>query len=348
MSARRVTVCGAGQQGLAMAAHLALNGERVAIWNRTFDHISNLAAGGKISLTGVIRGNVPVDCATSNVHEALSDLVMVVTPASAHRDIAKMLAPYVHPEMLIVLNPGRSFGAIEFYNTLAEFEHRQLPVVAETQTIVYTCRRTSDYGVHVYALKKEVPLAAIGMEAGNVIDRLPLCLKEYFKPVNSVLETSFANVGMILHCAPVLMNVGWIETDKVDFKYYYDGISRSIAEFLQECDNERLATAAAYGVKVESLIEWLKRVYGAVGDTIHQCIASTAVYKEIDAPSRIDCRYITEDVPCGLVPIECAARAKGVASKHISLLIDLANALLKTDFRKSGRTCMTARVGGLV
>jgi glycerol-3-phosphate dehydrogenase len=32
-------VIGAGHQGFALAGHLALNGERVNIWNRTESHI---------------------------------------------------------------------------------------------------------------------------------------------------------------------------------------------------------------------------------------------------------------------------------------------------------------------
>ena len=35
-------VCGGGHQGLAMAAYLALNGEKVTLWNRTLEHIEEV------------------------------------------------------------------------------------------------------------------------------------------------------------------------------------------------------------------------------------------------------------------------------------------------------------------
>ena len=38
--------CGGGHQGLAMAAYLALNGEKVTLWNRTLEHIEEIKKTG--------------------------------------------------------------------------------------------------------------------------------------------------------------------------------------------------------------------------------------------------------------------------------------------------------------
>ena len=58
--------------------------------------------------------------------------------------------------------------------------------------------------------------------------------KKYFSVENNIARTSLANIGMILHCAPVLMNIGWIENGKVAFKYYYDGISQTVAKYIEK------------------------------------------------------------------------------------------------------------------
>lgn len=49
-------VCGGGHQGLAMAAYLALNGEKVTLWNRTLEHIEEVKKNRIIYCTGVIEG----------------------------------------------------------------------------------------------------------------------------------------------------------------------------------------------------------------------------------------------------------------------------------------------------
>ena len=44
----RVFVCGGGHQGLSMAAHLALNGVHVTLWNRTSANIQEVINTHKI------------------------------------------------------------------------------------------------------------------------------------------------------------------------------------------------------------------------------------------------------------------------------------------------------------
>ncbi len=47
---QRMTVIGAGHGGKAMAAHLALLGREITLYNRTFDHINIIGERGGIEL----------------------------------------------------------------------------------------------------------------------------------------------------------------------------------------------------------------------------------------------------------------------------------------------------------
>lgn len=334
----RVFVCGGGHQGLSMSAHLALNGIKVTLWNRSANHIQEIIDTREIYCKGIVNGTAVIEKASINISEVVSDFVMVTTPSSAHREIAKVLAPYVHKDMIVVLNPGRTFGAIEFAKTLKECGVKELPHIAETQTIVYTCRRGVKNSTTILALKQDVKIAAVkGSDINYIMKKMPKCLKPYLGIADSVLVTSFTNVGMVLHCAPVMMNVGWIETAKVDFKYYYDGISKSVASFLEKIDQERQAVAALSGCPVESVADWLRRTYGARGSDLFECIRNNESYKEIDAPPTIYCRYILEDVPNGLVPIEALGKELGIETPNISTIVNLASSVLDSDFRATGR-----------
>lgn len=334
----RVFVCGAGHQGLSMAAHLAMNGIKVTLWNRTLRNIKEIVETKTIYCNGIINGVAMIEKASSNISEVVSDFIMVTVPSSAHKDVAKELAQYVHKDMVIILNPGRTFGAIDFANALQQYGAKELPKIAETQTIVYTCRKDDVNSVHIYAMKYGVKIAGLRKEyMGYIINRLPGCLKPYFETVDSVAQTSLSNVGLVLHCAPVLMNVGWIETEKADFKYYYDGISKSVAFFLEKIDRERVEVAKALGFKVESTADWLRRVYKVEGENLFECIRNNNKYREIDAPDTIQCRYILEDIPNGMVPIENLGMQLGVTTFNITTIINLANAIMNRDFRKEGR-----------
>ena len=163
------------------------------------------------------------------------------------------------------------------------------------------------------------------------------CLKSHFSVVESVALTSLANVGMILHCSPVLMNIGWIESEKVDFKYYYDGISKSIAHFIEKVDAERVAVGKTLGYNIETTVNWLRRTYLVEGEDLYECIRNNVAYREIDAPPTIKTRYILEDVPNGLVPVEHLGQVLGVSTPNCSTIINLASSVYDIDFRNEGR-----------
>lgn len=332
-----ILVLGGGHQGLSMAAHLALCGESVYLWNRSFDNIYDIVRTGQIHCSGVINGVAQIEKASNVIEEVLARVIMITTPATAHEEIAAMLADKVTKDHVIILNPGRTFGALRFVDALRAAGCMELPHVAETQTIVYTCRRNKENCAVIYALKRDVRIASVlSGDMELILSSIPACLRRHFVPVSSVIETSLANVGMILHCAPVLMNVGWIESINVTFKYYYDGISPSVATFIEKIDKERLAVATAFGYQLESTAEWMSRTYGTSGITLYDHIRSNAYYREIDAPQTVHHRYLQEDVPCGLVPLESAAKYVHVNTPHTTLVIDLANAMLGLDFRKTG------------
>ena len=325
-----VLVCGAGHQGLSMAAHLALNGVQVNLWNRSKSNIENIIKTKTIHCDGTVCGNAKLNAVSSDISDVISNFIMVATPSTAHRDIAKLLAPFVNDKMIVILNPGRTFGAIDFYNELKNLGVNNFPIIAETQTIIYTCRKTDSESANIIAFKNNVKLAALKQ-------RIPQCLDKYFSYCDSVGFTSFSNVGMILHCAPVLMNIGWIESNKVDFKYYYDGISTTIASFCEKLDSERIEIALKCGFEVDTVIEWLKKSYDIAGNDLYQCLQNNEAYRFIDAPPSLNTRYLYEDISNGLVPIEYIGKSLNIHTKAISTIIDLACMTVSYDFRKYGR-----------
>ena len=321
-----------------MAAHLALNGLAVNLWNRTEANIRSVASHHIVHCSGIVNGEAHLSKVSSDIADVVTDFIMITTPSSAHKDIAERLAPFVHKDMVVVLNPGRTFGAIEFAEELKKHGVKELPHIAETQTIVYTCRKSDQDRVNIFALKRNVEIAAIrNSDLNYIMSRMPDCLKPYFKKVNSVAMTSLSNVGMVLHCAPVVMNIGWIESEKVDFKYYYDGISHTIARFLEKIDFERRVVARATGYDVDSVRDWLIRTYGVKGESLYDCIRNNEAYREIDAPPTLNTRYLFEDVPNGLVPIEALGEDYGIPTPSITTIINLACYVMETDYREKGR-----------
>lgn len=343
----RFAVLGAGNGGLAMAGHLALLGHPVVLYNRSPAKLEALAAGG-IHLEGCLEGFGSLQGVTGSLAEAAAfgDVLMIVVPATGHRDLARGLAPHLRDGQVVVLNPGRTLGAVEFEYTLREEGCWARVIVAETQTLLYASRVVGPGRVHIFSLKQRVPVATLpGREAPRVVDLLREAFPQMVTAAH-VLQTGMDNIGAIFHPAPVLMNLARIEEGHA-FDYYHEGITPAAARLLETMDGERLAVATALGVEAVSARQWLAEAYGAGGRDLYEAIRHTPAYRGIKAPGSLDTRYILEDVPMSLVPISSLGAMLGVATPAIDSVITMAGAIYGMDFRGRGRTVERLGLTGL-
>lgn len=152
----------------------------------------------------------------------------------------------------------------------------------------------------------------------------------------SVLHTGFDNMGAILHPAPMLLNAGRIESGE-EFLYYREGITPSVAAVLEKMDAERIAVAQAYEVEATSVAQWQRDAYGVEGGSLYELFQNNPSYAAVKASKTLNSRFVTEDVPGGLVPIAELGKLANVPTPVIDSVIDLASCLQGRNFRANGR-----------
>jgi opine dehydrogenase len=341
-------VLGAGHGGLAMAGHLALMGFDVNLYNRTEERIWSVQQRGGIELTGEIEGFGKVKAATSKIEETIkdADVLMVVVPATGHRFMAEACAPYLQDGQIVVLNPGRTFGAIEFKQVLKEKGCSADVIIAETQTLIYASRATGPGQAKIFSIKNSVPMASI--PAYKIPDVLKVIRSAFpqFVPGTNVFKTSFDNIGAIFHPAITLLNTGWIE-DKIDFEFYVQGASPAVCSILERLDAERVTVAEALGIHAMTAREWLYRAYDVTGKNLYEAMLANPGYRGILAPTTLNIRYVTEDVPMSLVPMASLGDMLGVPTPTIKSLVHLASVMHGCDYWKEGRTVERLGIAGM-
>lgn len=100
-------------------------------------------------------------------------------------------------------------------------------------------------------------------------------------------------------------------------------IRRQFVEYINSC--------------VLSAQHWLDVTYGVEripGETLGKAIGRTPTYQKNSLPQQ---RYIEEDIPTGLVPLESIAQRFNVDCKTTTMIIDLYNERFGCDIRKNGR-----------
>lgn len=336
---RRIAVIGAGHGGQAMAAYLGLLGYRVTLYNRSPDRLRPIAAAGGIHLEGEINGFGPIEHVACDFGPELRDcrLVMVVVPATAHRDVARRCAPYLTDGQVVVLHPGRTGGALEFHTVLREQGNRAGVLIGETQTLAFASRITGPARVRVYGFKRRVMAAALPAVRNPELMAALREVMPVYVAARNVLETSLENIGAVFHPAPLLLNAGRVEATGGAFAYYHEGMTPGVVRVMETMDHERLAVARAVGLQLRSARQWLADSYGAQGATLLETIQNNPVYSGISAPSTIHHRYLDEEVPTSLVPIAALGRHLNVPTPAMDAVITLAGTLRGVDYRNRGR-----------
>jgi opine dehydrogenase len=348
----KYTVIGAGHGGKAMAAHLALMGFPVTLWNRTFERIELIKKRGGIELESAeseLHGFGKISVVTSDMEEALKDseMVMVVVPSSAHAEIAKVAAPYLRDGQTIVLHPGRTCGALEFDKSLRDSGCTANVTIAEAETFIYASRSDGPAQARIFRIKEAVPLAALpAIRTIEVLQKINEAYPQFIDGVN-VLHTGLNNMGAIFHPALTLLNVGWIEATHGDYQFYIDGATPSVARMLEVLDRERVTVASSLGLRARTAMEWLKLAYDTTGEDLHDAIQNQPGYYGIKAPNTISHRYIFEDVPMSLVPIASLGERYGVSVRGMESMIRVACIIHRTDYWRRGRTVEKLGLGGL-
>ncbi len=338
----KYTVIGAGNGGKAMAAHMALMGKEVTLYNRTYANIEVIAERGGIDLDnpGGLDGFGRLAKVTDNMEVALdgADLIMVVVPSSAHHDIAQAMAPYLQDDQIVLLHPGRTCGAIEFDQTLRQSGCTAKPIIAEAETFIFASRSEGPSQARIFRIKESVPLAALPATANQkVLEAVHTVYPQYISGGN-VLKTGLNNMGAVFHPTIALLNAGWIETTHGDFQFYIDGVSPSVARLLEAVDRERCTVASSLGIRARTGLEWLAMAYDARGTDLFEAIHNQTGYYGIKAPATLQHRYIFEEVPMSLVPIAALGQRYGVSVRAIDAIIRLACIVHNTDYWRKGRT----------
>lgn len=338
----QITVIGAGNGGKAMAAHMALLGHDVVLYNRTFDHVSIIAERGGIELDfpGGLNGFGRIKLVTDNMEEALanSSLLMVVVPSTGHADIARLAAPYLRDDHIVVLHPGRTLGAIEFAEVLRQAKVETLPLISEAETFIFASRSEGPNQVRIFRMKESVPLATLpASRTPEALEEIKKVYPQYIHGGN-VLSTGLNNMGAIFHPALAILNTGWIEARHGDFEFYVDGVTPSVAKVLEVLDRERVTVASALGLRARTGMEWLELAYNAKGSNLYEAMHNQSGYYGIKAPPTMNHRYLTEEIPMSLVPIASLGERFGVAVNGITSIIRLACFIHSTDYWRKGRT----------
>lgn len=346
-----IAILGAGAGGAAAATELIQNGFSVRLWNRSPETLRPFVENNCVQYDGVLgEGSVVPECISANLEEVLkgADGILVCMPTLAHGALAGTLAALGKSSVPVVLNPGHTGGAMEFYQSYTELGVKP-PPLAEFSTLTYVARKYDPGTVTISGAAKQVRVAGM---AGDTV-AMELGKNLFASAVNSedVIATSLSNVNLVLHPPGCVLGAAWIEASGGDFTFYVEGMTEGVGSVMQSLDDERRQVANAYGHQLPSLGE---EMY-AIG-TIDEADASISVQekircgkanRKIKAPNSLQHRYYLEDFWFGLTPFIALADAANEAVPIARSLMTIAIAMQGGPQSPLGRTAQRMGIEGL-
>ena len=340
----KIAILGAGNAGCATAADLTLKGHEVtliktshAMHDDNFDYL--VENNGKMTL------NEFGDIKTAYIHEVTRDIakiseaeiVVLYIQTNFHEQLIERIAPYLVDDQILLINPGYLSSAY----VLKHCDKNLIIAEAESSFIDGRIMEPGYFRVGFRNVRNPIGIypAARREEAIAKLDQMD----ERFVYLDSVVEAALHNPNLIVHTVGSVMSIPRIEKSHGDFCMYHEAYTRDNPctwAILETMDAEKKAVLTKLGFEPLSYVEACK-----YRNSLDDNIDAKEVfldYAEMDTrakgPTQVDSRYISEDVPQGLVMLEALGEALDVPTPIASSLINIASAALGRDLREEGRT----------
>ena len=348
-----VAIIGAGIGGIYLAAELGVAGFKLRLHDIDDARLADVRAFGGIDVEGERGGFAAVELATSDLRAAVdgADAIIIVTGGNAQAAVARSLALLLRDGQIILLVQGNTGGSLIVRRALDAAGCHADVAVAEMDNYPYSCRRLAPARIRPIVAKRWLQIAAFpGNRIAAVHQRLsPLFPQAVAAP--NALYTGFTNANAMLHVANCVANAARIESGDI-YKFYAEGVTPAVARLYEAINAERVAVAAALGASVPSLEEWFDRVYGVrEASLVETCqrltYNSDGPYQATGTPSSLEHKFITEDVPTGLIPMVALGAAAGVPTPAIDALVAIVRNMTGKDFAADARTLARLGLSGM-
>ena len=338
----KIAVLGAGNSGCALAADYAARGHEVRLikTSRSMheDNFTYLERHGGVMTMDEFGAKTV--CTISTLSRDIADVtgcevVILCTQTGYHDEVLRRVVPRLEAGQILLLVPGYLATAYALRLPRAEGV-----IIAEAESNFIDGRIAAPGEFKVGFRNVRNPIGIYPTAAASAAAKTLDALGTPFTYLKSVIEAALHNPNMIVHTVGAVMSIPRIEATNGDYCMYHEVFTPSVWRMLEALDGEKLRVLEALGYEPVPYAEACK-----FRNSLNERRSGKEVFFEYASmptrakgPQSVDSRYITEDVPQGLVLLESLGKTLAIATPVCTALIELASAALGRDMRSCGRT----------
>jgi opine dehydrogenase len=350
MNAMKIAVLGGGNGAHTVAADLTLKGLSVNMFEmeQFASSMQKVFDTGEIEMTGVAaHGKAKLNLVTTDLAAAIRDVevIFIILPGFTISTYAKLLAPHLTENQMVIIMPG-TLAALEFRQTLRASGNLNEIITAEVGGLPFATRLIAPGKVQTFHIRAVCPLAAVpGNQGPVVLEKItglyPFALKK------TVIETGMGHLTPLLHPAGCLLNAGRIERSRGEFYMYEEGMTPAVVRVIEALDQERIQIGKRLGIDLPTGVDMMvESAYGPRG-TLWESLNGSAGLTPVKGPPSLDNRYVTEDIPYGLVAWASLGDAVGIDTPMMDSLVEIGSVIMGKNCWREGRNLKKMGLGGL-
>jgi len=349
----RLTVCGAGAAGLAIAGDCALKGLEVTLFElpTLAGKLAAARAAGGIEVTADSEttagrtGFAPLAGVTDDAAEAVAgaDVVMITVPAMYHDAFMDAVAPHLRDGQIVLFNTGY-WASLRQARRLAG----ALPDVtlAESNIMPYICQPRGD-AINIGRFKRHFCVAAFPGERSAVTYDVLRHIYTQYDRAATVLDTNIAAAGNPPIHVTLTIPIAGLYFDRYMGGKFYQDTTIPGARLVTAFDAERERLAAHLGAEsFEDQVSFDRRSYLYEGEDLVQMLRSsphadwfaTAAYLE---------QVGSEDIIYSYVPMVRLGEALGIDLPVTRAMVEVMGVMLQRDYWAEGLDLADLGLDGL-
>lgn len=342
----KIAILGAGHAGCVVAGDLSMKGHEVtliktsnAMHNENFQYL--LDNNGEIKL--IDNGTeikVNIHKVTNDISEIKNNEVIIIyIQTTYHEQLIKRIVNYLQKDQIIIINPGYLSTAY-----FLKYKKEELPIIVEAESSFIDSRIVEPGVIKVMFRNVRNPVGVYPSDKTNSVKEKLKSLDYHLEYISTV-EAALHNPNLIVHTVGAIMTIPRIEKTNGDYYMYREAFTPSVWRILEQLDSEKMSVMEKLGFERLPYVEACKyrNSLNETRDAKEVFFWYADMPTQEKGPLKVDSRYISEDVPQGLVMLETLGKELNVSTPICTSLIEIASAALSRDLRKEGRT--TERLG---
>ncbi len=350
MSNQKIAVLGGGDGAFMMAVDLTDRGYDVHLCEHpTFAKgFKPVQERGAIEASGIgPNGVFPIALLTTSIEKALEGVewIHLAMCAAGHEAFFKDLIPLLRNGHKVVIWAA-DFASLRLHKLIRDSGRKLDIVIYEGMTLPYGTRKINSTHINLLLSAPSYLLGALPASNSGEFE----ALKQQFPAAElaqHAMAAAFNNPNPIVHPPGSLLNTGRIQYSNGDFYMYNEGITEAVALAIRAVYDESRAVARALDF---DLLEYqdidFRTKTSIMGVSFEAPFDTFGVIGSIKGPTTVQARYITEDLPFGLVPRCELGRLVGVPTRVIDGFVSIGSIVCEADYWSTGRTLETLGLDG--